>query len=90
MRGANLLCCSDVLLLCDVVPPRALRGVVGGSGVPDLRWVTTVSGVNSNVVVHVADVPALAFFPWARPPLPLGGKSAYMLCLSALLVSSSC
>jgi hypothetical protein len=88
LRGANMLCCSFALLLCGVVPPRALRGIVGGSGGPNLRWVTAVGGITLVVVVHAVDVPAIVPSAWDRPPLPPGGRSACMLCRSVVHVSS--
>ena len=68
-----------MLLLSIFVPPRALKGNVGGFGVPNRRWVTTVGGVTLDVIVPTAIVPADVPHVGAYPPLLLGGGSACVL-----------
>ena len=41
--GMNLFCLSVVPMLVADVPPRAMYGAVGSSGVPNLRCVTPVA-----------------------------------------------
>ena len=37
LSGVNLFWCSTVTMMAATVPLRALYGIIGGSGVPNLR-----------------------------------------------------
>jgi len=76
-RGANLFWCSTLLRLSGSVPPRALMGTFGGSGMPKRRWVTT-GGSGTPVDVVPANAAASAVpHVCACAPLPLGGISVF-------------
>ena len=56
------------------IPSPSLRGIVGGSGVPKRRWVTT-GGMTSVVAVPAAAAAGALPPVCISAPLPLGGIS---------------
>ena len=56
------------------VPPPALMGIVGGSGVPNLRRLAPVDIVPPGVGAHVAAMPIVVAHVGCTP-LPLGSSS---------------
>jgi hypothetical protein len=71
----NLLWCSTQLMLATTLPLRVMCGIVVGSGVPKLRWVTTVGGITHDVVRTSDVVYVVVPLVGACIPLPLGGSS---------------
>ena len=87
LRDVSLFSCLVVLILYGIVPPRALWGIVDGSGVPNRMWVNTVGGVTVAAVVHAADA-AAAVTPVGVCPLLSIGRFAGLVWRSTRPVSS--